>query len=143
MEIYKYLRNECMDIKRSVCAGGAFLCTRRRGSFQLSFFVKERQPLRCNVQPESQNTCFPHNIIKNETGNIERRMHITQNYHKKNILQQEQSHKNLLFQPTRPFPGCDLLFLNLLPYHSPSFLQNMQHYSFAPSRLTFSRCDYI
>ena len=83
MEIYKYLRNECMDIKRSVCAGGAFLCTRRRGSFQLSFFVKERQPLRCNVQPESQNTCFPHNIIKNETGNIERRMHITQNYHKK------------------------------------------------------------
>ena len=53
----------------------------------LVFFVKERQPLRCNVQPESQNTCFPHNIIKNETGNIERRMHITQNYHKKNILQ--------------------------------------------------------
>lgn len=41
MEIYKYLRNECMDIKRSVCAGGAFLCTRRRGSFQLSFFVKK------------------------------------------------------------------------------------------------------
>lgn len=41
MEIYKYLRNECMDIKRSVCAGGAFLCTRRRGSFQLSFFVNE------------------------------------------------------------------------------------------------------
>ena len=40
MEIYKYLRNECMDIKRSVGAGGAFLCTRRRGSFQLSFFCE-------------------------------------------------------------------------------------------------------
>lgn len=40
MEIYKYLRNECMDIKRSVGVGGAFLCTRRRDSFQLSFFVK-------------------------------------------------------------------------------------------------------
>ena len=25
MEIYKYLRNECMDIKRSVGAGGACL----------------------------------------------------------------------------------------------------------------------
>ena len=37
MEIYKYLRNECMDIKRSVGVGGAFLCTRRRDSFQLSF----------------------------------------------------------------------------------------------------------
>ena len=40
MEIYKYLRNECMDIKRSVGVGGAFLCTQRCGSFQLSFFVK-------------------------------------------------------------------------------------------------------
>lgn len=39
MEIYKYLRNECMDIKRSVGVGGAFLCTQRCGSFQLSFFV--------------------------------------------------------------------------------------------------------
>ena len=42
MEIYKYLRNECMDIKRSVGVGGAFLCTQRCGSFQLSFFVTDK-----------------------------------------------------------------------------------------------------
>ena len=133
MEIYKYLRNECMDIKRSVCAGGAFLCTRRRGSFQLSFFVKERQPLRCNVQPESQNTCFPHNIIKNETGNIERRMHITQNYHKKTFSNRDNHTRICYFNPRAPFRGATYCFLisfhitHLLSYRICNTIPSLLH----------------
>ena len=73
--------------------------------------MKERQPLRCNVQPESQNTCFPHNIIKNETGNIGRRMHITQNYHKKTFSNRNNHTRICYFNPRAPFRGATYCFL--------------------------------